>query len=89
MQDAKFRIKSECEKPRVSWNVQQRSWLPSSTSQALLDQLSKCSIWPVEVARMSVPVTGGKGKGKEEEPALSYHAVAYVDLAPLLYPGGR
>ena len=38
---------------------------------------------------MSVPVTGGKGKGKEEEPALSYHAVAYVDLAPLLYPGGR
>lgn len=26
-------------------------------------------------------------KGKEEEVAVSFHGVAYVDLAPLLYPG--
>ena len=35
-----------------------------------------------------IPATGGKGKAKEEEPILSHHAVAYVNLAPLLYPGG-
>ena len=72
----------------MSWNVQQRSWLPFQSTQSLLDQLSQSSLWPVEVGRLSIPVTGGKGKAKEEEPSLSYHAVAYVNLAPLLYPGG-
>ena len=50
--------------------------------------MSQYSLWPIEVGRFSIPVTGGKGKAKEEEPTLSYHAVAYVNLAPLLYPGG-
>lgn len=36
-----------------------------------------------------MPSGGGKGKGKEEEPVLSYHGVGYVDLSPLLYPGGE
>ena len=36
---------------------------------------------------MSVPGGGGKGRGKEEEPTLSCHAVTYLDLTPLLYPG--
>lgn len=80
---------SECDKPRVSWNIEHRSWLPSLSSQALLDRLSQCSLWPIEVGRFSIPATGGKGKAKEEEPVLSYHAVTYVNLAPLLYPGGK
>lgn len=36
-----------------------------------------------------MPSGGGKGKGKEEEPVLSYHGVGYVNLSPLLYPGGE
>lgn len=36
-----------------------------------------------------MPSGGGKGKGKEEEPVLSYHGVGYIDLSPLLYPGGE
>ena len=36
---------------------------------------------------MSVPGGGGRGRGKEEAPTLSCHAVAYLDLSPLLYPG--
>ena len=36
------------------------------------------------------PTAGGKGaKGNKEpqEPLLTYHGVAYLDLSPLLYPG--
>jgi hypothetical protein len=35
------------------------------------------------------PPAAGKGsKAKEPvEPQISYHSVAYLDLAPLLYPG--
>ena len=73
----------------MSWNTQHRSWLSSQSFQSLLEQLSKCSLWPVEVGRFSIPATGGKGKAKEEEPVLSHHAVAYINLAPLLYPGGN
>ena len=36
-----------------------------------------------------MPGGGGKGKGKEEEPLLSFHGVAYINLSPLLYPGGE
>lgn len=41
-----------------------------------------------DACRYSLPQTTGKGKAKEEEPVLSHHAVAYLNLAPLLYPGG-
>ena len=39
-----------------------------------------------------MPVTGGTGsrmskKNTDSEPVLSCHGVAYLDLAPLLYPG--
>ena len=36
-----------------------------------------------------MPSGGGKGKGKEEESVFSYHGVGYVNLSPLLYPGGE
>ena len=41
----------------------------------------------MEVFRTGVP-SGGKGK-KEDEGHLGFHGVAYVNLAPLLYPGGN
>lgn len=40
---------------------------------------------PVEIVRTLVP-TGVKGK-RDEDLAMSYHGVAYIDMAHLLYPG--
>ncbi len=57
----------------------------------LFVQLSVSSLWPLEIGRVQMaPPTGGKGAkvSKEpQEPLLSYHGVAYLDLSPLLYPG--
>ena len=55
-------------------------------------QLSKNALVPLEVGRFTIPTVAGAGsrmgkKNMESEPVLSYHAVAYLDLAPLLYPG--
>ena len=88
-QDVKFRKSAECDKPHVVWNVERRCWLQPEANTSLLQLLSKCPLWPVEVGRWSVPSGGGRGKGKEEEPILSFHGVAYVNLSPLLYPGGE
>lgn len=86
--DVKFRRTAECSKPHVTWNTRHRCWLPPDASSFLLQELSKCPLWPVEVARLSSTAVT-KGKTKEEEVAMSYHGVTYVNLAPLLYPGGR
>eukprot|EP00731_Ephydatia_muelleri_P033352 Em0028g27a len=84
--DIKFRRAAECNKPLVTWNTRHRCWLPPDASSFFLQELSKCPLWPVEMGRFSS--TGGtKGKTKEEEVAMSFHGVTYVNLAPLLYPG--
>ena len=47
-------------------------------------------MWPVEIIRQPMP-SAAKGKGKpqgnEDEQNISFHGVAYVNMAPLLYPG--
>lgn len=57
-------------------------------------QLSLCPLWPLEIGRHHVSTAGkGGGRGgasKDKEAAdsgLSFHAVSYLDLSPLLYPG--
>lgn len=45
----------------------------------------KARYMPIEIIRTLVP-TGAKGK-KDEDLAMSYHGVSYIDMAPLLYPG--
>ena len=87
-QDVKFRRTAECDKPRVVWYVEHRSWLSPQATSTLLQHLSQCALWPCEVGRVGMVGGGGKGKGKEEEQVLSYHAVSYINLAPMLYPGG-
>lgn len=51
-----------------------------------------CMNWIIillwSLCRYSLPLSSGKNKVKDEEPTLSHHAVAYLNLAPLLYPGG-
>uniref|UniRef100_A0A8C7NKL5 Cilia and flagella associated protein 70 n=1 Tax=Oncorhynchus mykiss TaxID=8022 RepID=A0A8C7NKL5_ONCMY len=58
----------------------------------LTRRIAESRLWPVEVMRSpQVGATkGGKaGKDKGDETQLSFHGVAYVDMAPLLYPGAR
>ena len=45
----------------------------------------KARYLPIEVVRTMIP-TGVKGK-RDEDLAMSYHGVAYIDMAHLLYPG--
>ena len=54
-----------------------------SLQQAIAEQ----RYWPFEIFRTSSQA--GEKKKKDEEPLASYHGIAYVDLAPLLYPGVR
>lgn len=43
--------------------------------------------WPLEIIRTGLPGAGKTKGGKEEESITGYHGVAYIDLAPLIYPG--
>ena len=52
----------------------------------LQQKIAQHRYWPLEIIRTSVP-TSTKGKGKEEDYTASFHGIAYVDLAPLIYPG--
>ena len=59
---------------------------------SLQNKIAQNRYWPVEIMRTPVQqATKAKGKqgALEEEVAISYHGVAYVNMAPLLYPGVR
>ncbi len=52
-----------------------------------MKSIARKRYWPVEVFRATIS-QGMKGKGKgEEEISASFHGIAYIDMAPLLYPG--
>ena len=55
-------------------------------SCSLQQKISHHRYWPLEIIRTIQPA-GAKVKGREDESFSSYHGIAYVDLAPLLYPG--
>lgn len=84
-EEKEYRGTSEREKPRISWNTERRCFLNQTSNKVLKDQLMKSRYLPVEIVRTMVP-TGAKGK-RDEDLAMSYHGVAYVDMAHLLYPG--
>ena len=57
---------------------------------SLQNKIAQNRFWPVEIMRTPVQqVTKAKGKqaSLEEDIPISYHGVAYVNMAPLLYPG--
>eukprot|EP00794_Sanderia_malayensis_P017853 gene17853-19636_t len=86
-EDNEFRSEAENEKSRVTWNSERRCFLSRQAAESLMKSIAKNRVWPVEIARTIVS-QGVKGKGKgEEEITTSFHGVAYVDMAPLLYPG--
>ncbi|XP_060748472.1 cilia- and flagella-associated protein 70 [Tachysurus vachellii] len=86
-----FQANAECNRKRVSWDTERRCFIDSAT--CLSDRIVECRLWPVEVMRytQSSKAKGGKvGKEKtqlEDDIQISFHGVAYVDFAPLLYPG--
>lgn len=84
-EDREHRVIAEKEKPRIQWNTERKCYLNSLNSNNLREQVLKTRYWPVEIMRSAIP-TGLKAK-KDDENAISYHGVAYIDMAPLLYPG--
>ncbi|XP_022106996.1 cilia- and flagella-associated protein 70-like isoform X2 [Acanthaster planci] len=85
-EDREFRVEAETEKNRVIWNCERRCYMEPSAVQSLQTKIAHTRLWPVELMRMPMP-TAAKAKGKEEENPIFFHGVAYVNLAPLLYPG--
>nr|XP_006824936.1 PREDICTED: tetratricopeptide repeat protein 18-like [Saccoglossus kowalevskii] len=76
-----------------SWNMERRCYMDSNAVQSFQNKIAQTRVWPVEIMRTPVP-TASKGKGKtgsatarEDDHQIYFHGVAYVNLAPLLYPG--
>jgi len=88
-EDRDHRHSAETEKNRVTWNMERRCYLETAAVKLLQDTIAKNRYWPVEVMRMPQPQTGKGGKTKEDDSSISFHGVAFINLAPLLYPGTK
>ena len=85
--DLSFREEAEKDKTSITWNVERRCFLNKAASENFMRKIAQHRIWPLEVFRTMLS-QGSKTKGKgEDDNLLSFHGVAYVDMAPLLYPG--
>uniref|UniRef100_A0AAR2KD82 Cilia and flagella associated protein 70 n=1 Tax=Pygocentrus nattereri TaxID=42514 RepID=A0AAR2KD82_PYGNA len=91
IEDQEFRAEAECNRKRVSWDTERRCFVDAGGAACLTRRIAECRLWPVEVMRS--PQAGAAkvavGKATEDEIQLPFHGVAYVDLAPLLYPGAK
>ena len=82
-----FREESENDKVHIAWNMERRCVFNKAASEYFMKKIAQHRIWPVEVFRALInQASKTKGKG-DDEPLVSFHGVAYVDMAPLLYPG--
>ncbi|KAF6775032.1 hypothetical protein AHF37_04649 [Paragonimus kellicotti] len=75
------------ENPKVVWNQERKLLLTADGCRNLREKISSQKIRPIEVAKLKFPNTD-KAKA-DEEISCTYHGVAYVNFAPLLYPGGE
>uniref|UniRef100_A0A8C4WP73 Cilia and flagella associated protein 70 n=1 Tax=Eptatretus burgeri TaxID=7764 RepID=A0A8C4WP73_EPTBU len=84
-------MKPEMESNCISWYTERRCYLNNGAAASLQKSIAESRLWPVEIFRTTVPGTGKGSKGKvektEEGLPISFHGVAFVDMAPLLYPG--
>ncbi|XP_006637093.3 cilia- and flagella-associated protein 70 isoform X1 [Lepisosteus oculatus] len=92
VEDREFRADAECARKRVSWDTERRCFVEAGGLGCLLRRIADCRFWPVEIMRTPQSNTTkagktGKDKGGEDDGQISFHGVAYVDMAPLLYPG--
>lgn len=81
--DQKFREEAETKKNRVSWDVEMSCFLNGEATNRLRETISKNRLWPVEIMRSS---SGAKVQ-PDENPEISFHGVAFVDMGRLLFPG--
>ncbi|CAL1530492.1 unnamed protein product [Lymnaea stagnalis] len=94
-EDREHRIIAETEKLHVTWNMERRCYLNPSAVKVFQESIGRCRYWPLEVMRYPVPVVSKSKKNSQatllfaadEENAASFHGVAFLNLAPLLYPG--
>ncbi|KAK3728400.1 hypothetical protein QZH41_017640 [Actinostola sp. cb2023] len=89
-EDQLFRSEAMHEKNRITWNAERRCFISSDAAESFQSKIAQNRVWPVEIVRTPFPqATKSKGKqtAAEEEVPISYHGVAYVNMAPLLYPG--
>ncbi|KAL2101966.1 hypothetical protein ACEWY4_003727 [Coilia grayii] len=90
-EDKEFRTEAETNRRRVSWDTERRCFLDAGGAAWLTRRIVESRLWPIEIMKVAQTGAakggkGGKEKG-EDESQISFHGVAYVDLAPLLYPG--
>uniref|UniRef100_A0A2C9JZF2 Cilia- and flagella-associated protein 70 n=1 Tax=Biomphalaria glabrata TaxID=6526 RepID=A0A2C9JZF2_BIOGL len=86
-EDVDHRNIAENDRHRVIWNMERRCFLDSTTIKVFQESIAKCRYWPLEIMRMSQPAVG-KGK-KDEDVSVGFHGITFLNLAPLLYPGGK
>lgn len=89
-EDREHRHTAETEKLRITWNTERRCYMDNAAEKSFQDKIAKCRYWPVEVMRLPQPSAAKGKKGAQtidDEGSISYHGVAFVNLAPLLYPG--
>ncbi|XP_066546238.1 cilia- and flagella-associated protein 70 isoform X1 [Amia ocellicauda] len=91
LEDRDFRVEAESIQKRVIWDTERCCFLEGGALGRLAKRIADCRFWPVEIMRAQVntgkAVKAGKDRGGEDDAQLSFHGVAYVDMAPLLYPG--
>ncbi|XP_067859836.1 cilia- and flagella-associated protein 70 [Heptranchias perlo] len=92
-EDWAFRTEAENEKKRVTWNMERRCFMEPEALLRMQRHIAESTYFPVEVKRAPFPAAvkaGGKSSKidkTEEEGPISFHGVAYINMAPLLYPG--
>ncbi|XP_018426892.1 PREDICTED: cilia- and flagella-associated protein 70 [Nanorana parkeri] len=90
-EDKEFRMEAETQRKRVMWDTERRCYLDKSALNSFQKRIAECRYWPVEIMRAPVSTTSkskpGKTEKSDEDPQISFHGVAYVNMVPLLYPG--
>ncbi|XP_054588229.2 cilia- and flagella-associated protein 70 isoform X1 [Nothobranchius furzeri] len=85
LEDRPFRKEAETMKDRVSWDTETCCFLDAGASSRLQQKITESRLLPVEIMRSSdLPK-----KLNVENPEVSFHGLAFVDLGHLLVPGVR
>ncbi|XP_043568013.1 cilia- and flagella-associated protein 70 isoform X1 [Chiloscyllium plagiosum] len=92
-EDWAFRTEAESDKKHITWNIERRCFMEPEALRRLQKYIAESMYIPVEIKRVPLAPpakAGGKASKIEktdEEGPISFHGVAYVNMAPLLYPG--
>ncbi|XP_034016123.1 cilia- and flagella-associated protein 70-like isoform X2 [Thalassophryne amazonica] len=87
-EDVEFRTEAETLKDRVSWDTERCCFLDSSGTDRLRQRISESRLWPVEIMKSSLQTKSVTNTlSDEEDPQVSSHGVAFVDVGLLLCPG--